>query len=301
LSTSSPSFGSKTGYGREDILRIAGITRQQLHAWERQGFLRPAETFEFADILALKTLKRLRELKIPAVRIKQAINALLGWLEDVRHPLSQLRITAEGKRITVHLSGNRMEAITGQLLLDFDGDEIEKLRTFAAKPVGRTKALDEESERWFQRGLTLEETGAPVAEAIAAYKKAIDANPDAAGALVNLGTISFRAKRLKEAADLYHRALKADPEYPLAHFNLGNLNDELGNAEEARAFYARAIKLNPRYADAYFNLALLHEKHNELIQAIGCWQHYLRLDATSTWAKTARKQLDRLKNTVRHK
>jgi tetratricopeptide (TPR) repeat protein len=282
-------------------LRIAGITRQQLNAWERHGFLRTPGQFQFADILALKTLKRLRELKIPPARIKQAVDALLRFLEDVQHPLSQLRISAEGKRITVHLSGSRMEAITGQLLLDFDGVQIEKLRTLTAKPAKRTGAMDDESERWFQRGLTLEETGAPVAEAIAAYKKAIEANPDAAGALVNLGTIAFRAKRLKEAEDLYNRALKADPNYPLAHFNLGNLNDERGKAEEARGYYERAIKLNPRYADAFFNLALLHEKHNELIQAIGCWQQYLRLDGTSTWAKTARKQLDRLKNTVRHK
>jgi predicted Zn-dependent protease len=300
LSTPSLITGSRADYSRDDILRIAGITRQQLRAWERQGFIRAADSFQFADILALKTLKRLRELKIAPSRIRQAVTALIGWLEDVQHPLSQLRITAEGKRITVHLSGNRMEAISGQLLLDFEGEEV-KLRTFEPKPVGRTKARDEESERWFQKGLTLEETGAPVAEAIAAYKKAIEANPDAAGALVNLGTISFRARRLREAEDLYNRAVKADSEYPLAHFNLGNLHDELGNAEAARVYYQKAIKLNPRYADAYFNLALLHEKHNELLQAIGCWQQYLRLDGTSTWAKTARKQLDRLKSTVRQK
>jgi DNA-binding transcriptional MerR regulator len=97
-------------------VRIAGITRQQLRAWERQGFIRITESFQFADILALKTLKRLREMKIAPARIRQAINALVGWLEDVQHPLSQLRITAEGKRITVHLSGNRMEASTSTLL-----------------------------------------------------------------------------------------------------------------------------------------------------------------------------------------
>lgn len=301
MSKLSPSFDSPAGYSRDDILRIAGITRQQLRAWQKHGFVQGPERFQFADILALKTLKKLRELKIPPSQIRRAIDALLCWLDGVQHPLSQLRITAEGKRITVHLSGNRMEAISGQLLLDFDPAEIEKLRTFVAKPAGRTKALDEESERWFQRGLALEETGAPVTEAISAYRKAIEMNPDAAGALVNLGTISFRAKRLKEAEALYTRAAKADPDYPLAHFNLGNLNDELGNAEAAQGHYERAVKLNPNYADAYFNLALLHEKHNELIQAIGCWQQYLRLDATSAWAKTARKQLDRLKNTVRHK
>lgn len=301
MSPSSPTFGSQTGYTRDDILRIGNITRQQLKAWEKQGFVRTTEPFQFGDILAVKTLKKLRELKIPPARIKKAITALLVWLEDVQHPLSQLKITTEGKRITVRLSGNRMEAISGQLLLDFDGDDVQNLRSITARTTVRTKALEEDAERWFQKGLALEETGAPVIDAVAAYRKAIEANPEAAGALVNLGTISFRAKKLREAETFYNRAVKADPAYPLAHFNLGNLNDELGNAEVARGYYKEAIKLNPQYADAYFNLALLHEKHNELLQAIGCWQAYLRLDATSSWAKTARKQLDRLKSTVRQK
>lgn len=301
MATPGTSFGAKNGYTREDILRIAGVTRQQLRAWEKQGLIRPQDNFQFGDILALKTLKKLRELKIPTSRIKAAISALLGWLDDVQHPLSQLRITAEGKRITVHLSGNKMEAISGQLLLDFDGEELKKLTTFASKPAVRTKAQDDESENWFQKGLALEETGRPIAEAIAAYRKAIEANPNAAGALVNLGTISFRARKLREAEAFYNRAVEADAEYALAHFNLGNLNDELGNVEMARKYYQQAIKLNPQYADAFFNLALLHEKNNEILQAISCWQSYLRLDGTSTWSKTARKQLDRLKKTVRHK
>jgi len=46
---------------------------------------------------------------------------------------------------------------------------------------------EREAEAHFQHGLQLEETGAPAEQAIAAYKKAIAANPYAAGALVNLG------------------------------------------------------------------------------------------------------------------
>jgi tetratricopeptide (TPR) repeat protein len=106
---------------------------------------------------------------------------------------------------------------------------------------------------------------------------------------------------MKAAADYYTRAMQADPGYPLAHFNLGNLNDEQGNIESAYKHYLEAIRLNPRYADAYFNLALLCERNSELLQAIAHWQTYLKLDSTSSWANTARKQLNRLKSTVRSK
>jgi Flp pilus assembly protein TadD len=289
-------------YRREDVCRIAGVTKRQLRTWERQGLVEPAINFGFSDLLAIKTLKKLRELRIAPKQIQAAITSLKTRIDDIDHPLAQLRITAEGRKITVHIAGNRMEPISGQLLFDFDAKEIEKLRSFPAQqrdPGEQKPAANAQlAEHWFQRGLALEETGAPIEEAIAAYRKAIEVNPEASGALVNLGTIAFRKGKLREAAEYYLRAVEADPSYSLAHFNLGNLYDEEGNLPAARERYLEAIRLNPRYADAYFNIALLCERTGDLLQAIGYWQTYLKLDSTSTWAGAARKQLERLKRTV---
>jgi tetratricopeptide (TPR) repeat protein len=296
-----PSAGT---YGRKDVRRIADVSERQLRSWEKQGLVEPQEIFGFSDLLALKTLKKLRELKITSNQIQRAITSLKARLEDIEHPLAQLRITAEGRKITVHVGGHMMEPISGQLLLDFDSKAIQELRSFPVKTdSATTQSEDKErvAEYWFQRGLALEETGAPVEEAVSAYRKAIESNPNASGALVNLGTIAFRMRKLKEAAEYYTRASQADPQYPLAHFNLGNLCDEQGNFEAARKHYLEAIRLSPRYADAHFNLALLCERNNEVLQAIGYWQTYLKLDSTSSWAIAARKQLDRLKRTVRSK
>ena len=300
IDEATPPAGS---YRREDVLRIADVTERQLRSWEKQGLVEPQENFGFSDLLALKTLKKLRELHITPKQIQRAITSFKSRLDDIDHPLAQLRITADGRRITVHVAGNMMEPISGQLLLDFDAKEIEKLRSFpvAAATAAETDAKERLAEHWFQRGLALEETGAPVEDAVAAYRKAIESNPHASGALVNLGTIAFRMRKMKEAADYYARATEADPQYPLAHFNLGNLHDEQGNFEAARKHYLEAIRLSPRYADAYFNLALLCERNNEVLQAIGYWQAYLKLDSTSSWASSARKQLERLKRTVRSK
>ncbi|HEY3827227.1 MAG TPA: tetratricopeptide repeat protein [Bryobacteraceae bacterium] len=295
---------SVAGWGREDVRRIADITERQLRSWEKQSLVEPRQTFGFSDLLALKTLKKLREVKIPPKQIQRAIVALKSRLDDIDYPLAQLRITAEGRKITVHVGGRMMEPVSGQLLLDFDSKEIETLRSFPTRtepaPV-RNDESERVAEYWFQRGLALEETGAPVEEAVTAYRKAIEVNPQASGALVNLGTIAFRMKRMKEAAEYYTRAAQADPHYPLAHFNLGNLSDEQGDFETARTHYQEAIRLSPRYADAYFNLALLCERNNEVLQAIGYWQRYLKLDSSSSWASAARKQLERLKSTVRSK
>src|SRR5580658_11301849 len=117
-------------YRREDVLRIADVTRRQLRSWEKQGLVEAQENFGFSDLLALKTLKKLRELHITPKQIQRAITSLKTRLEDVEHPLAQLRITAEGRKITVHVGGNMMEPISGQLLLDFDARAIEKLKSF---------------------------------------------------------------------------------------------------------------------------------------------------------------------------
>jgi tetratricopeptide (TPR) repeat protein len=275
---------------------MVDVTDRQLRAWENLGLVPVRESFGFSDLIALKTLKKLRALRIAPKQIQLAIRSLKLRLKDVEEPLAQLRLTADGRKITVHIAGSRMEPISGQLLLDFDAKELEKLRSFP--PGGANEKVAEE---WFQRGLTLEETGAPVEDAVAAYRKAVEADPKASGALVNLGTIAFRMRKLKDAASFYARAMEADPEYPLAHFNIANLNDEQGNFAVARKHYLEAIRLNPRYGDAYFNLALLCERNGETLQAIAHWQTYLKLDPSSSWASTARKQLDRLKRMVRSK
>jgi tetratricopeptide (TPR) repeat protein len=294
---------------------MVDVSERQLRAWERQGLVPAGDTFGFSGLLALKTLKRLRELNISPLRIRLAMEALKKRFDDgdIEYPLARFRITAEGRKIAVHLSGGRMDPMSGQLLLDFDAREIEKLKAFplnafppetaarAAKDEAEREAKQYEAEEWFQRGLNLEETGAPVEDAAAAYRKAIELNPHASGALVNLGTIAFRRKKLKDAASLYERAMAADPEYPLAHFNLGNLEEEQGDFEAARKHYLDAIRLNPRYADAYFNLALLCERNGDLLQAVGYWRSYLKLDSTSSWASTARRQMEGLKRTLRSK
>lgn len=273
---------------------MLAVSERQLRSWEKQGLIAGGEVFSFSDILALRTLLKLREKKVPARTIGQAIHSLRSKLSHIERPLSELRITSDGGKISVQLSGQKMEALTGQLLLNFDAAKMGGPMAFPQKRVS-PQASWREAEDCFQRGLTLEETGAPVERAIEAYSKAVELNPDAAGALVNLGTIYFRMGKLAKAEAYYRQAIEADSQYALAHFNLGNLFDEQGNAARAREHYLAALKLNPKYADAYFNLALVCEQEGDNLKAVSYWSSYLKLDAASAWAQTARRQLERLK------
>lgn len=285
----------KEEYSRADVRRKFGLSERQLKGWERQRLIPEAVSYSFSDLIAFQTLLKLRENKIPAREISRALESLrekLGW---IKQPLSELRVVSDGGRIAVHLSGQKMEAISGQILFDFDATELGGIRSF---PVRKPKINARESEAWFQKGLELEETGAPVEDAVDAYQKVLELNPGAAGALVNLGTIYYRLRKFDEAEKYYLAAIEADPLYPLAQFNLGNLYDEQGKLPEAFDYYCRALALNPQYADAHFNLALLCERQGDAMKAVHHWKAYLKLDHSGQWADIARRQLERLRQAV---
>lgn len=287
-------FASKQAYSRAEVRRVLGISERQLKLWESQGLIDRRESFAFTDLLALRSLIKLRKDKVSLARIRQALGAIRERLSGIANPLTELRLYGEGKRVQVEIDGQRMEPVSGQLLLDFDRAEIRRLLSFPASSAARN-AQRQAAAHWFEKGLELEQIGAPVDEIISAYDRAVSLDPESAGALVNLGTIYFNALKWEEAEKYYLKALDADPEYALAHFNLGNLYDEKRDAAKALDHYQAALRLNANYADAHYNLALLQQNLGQGMKAVPHWKAYLRLDPSSNWAAIARRELDRLR------
>jgi len=269
------------------------LSERQLRTWERSRLIPPLESYSFRDLIALRTIRELRAHRIPLRQIGRALDSLKKRLSEVRDPLSELKIFSDGRHIAARVAGQKMEALTGQILFDFDTADLASVQPLPPQPPPPPR--EAESEAWFQKGLLLEETGASAQEAIDAYRQAVQLNPHAAGALVNLGTIHYRLRQLPQAERYYRQALEADPNYPLAHFNLGNLYDEHGDLPKARSCYETALRLNPRYGDAHFNLALLCERRGEALQAVQHWKAYLKIDNASDWADIARRQLEKLR------
>jgi tetratricopeptide (TPR) repeat protein len=298
---------AQQAYSRDEFRRRLGVSKRQLQSWEKQNLLSSGgssgDSFTFSDILALRTLVGLRKSKISPAQIRKAIHALRRHLREVENPLTELKIYSQGKRIEVQFDGQKMEPISGQLLLDFDATEINKLLSFPGQSEGASAAsrawkARREAEHWFEKGLDLEQSGAPVEEVIAAYRKAAEIDPTSAGALVNLGTLYFNAKDWKEAERYYRQAVEVDPDYALAHFNLGNLYDERGDRPAAVTHYMAAIRIHPRYADAHYNIALLYQSLGQPLKAVRHWKSYLSMDPGSAWAAIARRELTRIKETA---
>jgi tetratricopeptide (TPR) repeat protein len=295
-----PAVDSPSNYTREGVCRLLGIRESVLESWEEHGFVARAEKYGFRDLVALKTLRELRAKRVRVERIRLILASLRAKLKGVHDPLSELKIYTDGRRLAVQVDGQRMEPLSGQLLLDFDREEIRRLLQFPGKRAEETieQALvqkQREAAEWFEQGVELERTAAAPERIIEAYRKAIELDADAAGPHVNLGTLYFHLKRWPEAEASYRAAIALRSDYALAWFNLGNVYDELNNQGAAEECYLRVLEIDAGYADAHYNLALIHQSRGDNMQAVRCWRQYLKYDPAGYWAGIARRELSRLR------
>lgn len=139
--------------------------------------------------------------------------------------------------------------------------------------------------------------------AIGAYQRALAYNPVNPRVYVSLGKIYYGEKSLYyEAVNAYKRALDLDPQSVEARMGLGEVYEDKGLYKEAIDAYRRVIELEPNQAEALYNLALVYEKLDPH-EAITQWERYIalasQLPAAKDWVDVARQHLRKLRNQVK--
>lgn len=295
-----PVEAPKRSYDRHEVLRLLNLRENALEQWEEHGFIARLERYEFRDLVSLRTLKELRGKRVRPERIRMVLASLRQKLNGVHDPLQELKIYTDGRRLSVQVDGAKMEAVSGQLLLDFDAVEIKRLLAFPSQRAEETIAAALEEKRrqsriWFDRGIEMEQTGASSERVLAAYLKALECDPEAAEVHVNIGTVYFALHQWTEAEKHYRAALGLRPDYAMAWFNLGNVYDELHAWQQALDCYLHALEIRPDYADAHYNAALLYQGMGDTMKALKHWRLYLKLDPTGYWAGIARREVQKLR------
>ena len=286
-------------FTRKEVCRLLKVEPRQLRSWERQRLIPELAQYKFRDLLKLKRLVRLREEKANPRLLKRALDSLEGYIKDSPELSEDVQVYTDGRRVRIKIGRQKLEATSGQLLFDFEEEEISKLLQLPGTRQNATQVAAKlrnklEADRWFEHALELEQQGAQYELIIAAYEKAAELDPQSAGAEVNLGTVFFNGHAWADAEEHYRKALAIDPDYALAHFNLGNLYDEQGDQTAALEHYREALRIHPNYADVHYNMALLHQSRRDVMGALRHWRAYLKLDPTSTWAQIARRELSKL-------
>ncbi|MGC2645074.1 MAG: tetratricopeptide repeat protein [Candidatus Sulfotelmatobacter sp.] len=280
-------------YSRADLLRILHLTPRQLANWERAGLIAASTAYTFADLLKIKKVRDLCAMKVRPAVIRESLEAMQKQASGMGNPLVEAGASSTGKhRIAFRHQGRLLEPIAGQFLMDFSTHE--KIVTTTPIPAPESTPREDDAAVWFARGIALEEDPATQTEALAAYQKALEFQPNHAAAHINLGTLYYNRQDFALAEKHYRAALKSDPRYALAYFDLGNVLDETGRVQEGIQTYKMAVQLAPTYADAHYNLALAYEKIREPRKALKHWQAYIKLDTTGPWSVHARNQIQRI-------
>jgi tetratricopeptide (TPR) repeat protein len=177
----------------------------------------------------------------------------------------------------------------GQLVLEFGptrADSPVALRTPASNALRRESAA-----KWFEQGCKLDSNRDTYAEAIEAYLRAIECDPDCADAHCNLGSVYFNQDRLASARACFERVLAIDPQHVEANLNLATLLEDEGRFQMALRHYKVALDAEPMFADAHVSLALVYEKIGLRRKARAHWRRYLQLEPSGTWVEIARQRL----------
>ncbi|MFZ1006014.1 MAG: tetratricopeptide repeat protein [Candidatus Sulfotelmatobacter sp.] len=280
-------------YSRADLLRILRLAPRQLANWERAGLIAASTSYSFADLLKIKKVRDLCAMRVRPAVIRQSLEAMQKQAAGMQNPLLEAGASSTNKhRVAFRHEGKLFEPIAGQFVMDFATRE----KVVTSTPIPETEGTPREDDAavWFARGIALEEDPAAQSEALAAYQKVLEFQPDHAAAHINLGTLYYNRQDFASAERHYRAALQSDPRYALAYFDLGNVLDETGRVQEGIQTYKMAIQLAPTYADAHYNLALAYEKTREPRKALKHWQAYIKLDTTGPWSVHARNQIRRI-------
>lgn len=279
-------------YSQADLLRILRLTARQLAGWERAGLVAAAESYSFFDLLQIKKVRDLCARKVRPAVIRQSLDAMQKQAAGMENPLLEASAFTTGHRVAFRHHGRVLEPIAGQFMFDFSPHDKVVTSTPVAAPEPEPAPGD--VAELFARGIALEEDPGQQAQAITAYQRVLELDPDHAAAHINLGTLHYNRQEFALAEKHYRRAIAVDPRYALAYFDLGNVLDETGRVSEAIQTYHTALQLAPTYADAHYNLALAYEKTKEPRKALKHWRAYVKLDTTGPWTVHAKNQIQRI-------
>ncbi len=124
----------------------------------------------------------------------------------------------------------------------------------ALKPGDRAKAIT-----YYNEGVKYPASQATAA--VAAYTKAIAADPTFAKSYYNLAMIYAGAGEVEKAFENYEMALAANPNFANVHCNYGVLLQQQGYIDDAIKQYRIFLQLDPNSSSAYGIRRWLEQSH----------------------------------------
>jgi Tfp pilus assembly protein PilF len=151
--------------------------------------------------------------------------------------------------------------------------EVEEARGWLRKAVEADPA---DPEAWFNLAIVENEVADNDA-AEAAARRAVELAPRKASYHYVYGEILRINKKGEEAIAAYRKAMDASPPHPKAGAKLALVMYESGDYAEAKAFLVEQIERDPENPYQYYNLGWVHSALKEYGPGIAAFERYLEL------------------------
>ena len=172
-----------------------------------------------------------------------------------------------------------------------------------------TSWSQEKAEEWFLKGNTLSSQNR-FEDAVEAYKKSIEKNPNATVAYFNLGLAHKNLNQLEEASIAFKKTIQLEPANLDARYSLGNIYNHLNRWEDAIAQLNIVVHRRRDDAEAHGNLGWAYFNFKKgppfkylviinLTKAVGLFESKNQLraaDATRKVLEEARNKFDLQEN-----
>ena len=131
---------------------------------------------------------------------------------------------------------------------------------------------------WFEKGYKLDESGNN-ADAVKAYSKAIELNPQRANAYLNRGISYDKLGNYQQAIKDYNKVIELNPQLADVYYHIrGFAYGELGNYQQAIKDYSKAIELYPQHVTAYISRGSAYGELGNYQQAIKDYSKAIELN-----------------------
>ncbi len=229
---------------REDFFALLGVTGQSSKAEIAKAY------FELAKILHPDRISKrgLKDLDAEAKRVFGAVTEAQSVLMDPKRRDDYQRKHPMAGASTEEIQA-RVSTQSTQELLRRNADELGISSKEAAKV-------------FFHKGVSLVKKGA-YGEAEGMLQKALDADPDNARYLLQMGWAVFQnttrpdGKRLSMAREHLEKAVTSDPDNPEAHYYMALLWKQSNDNDKCRGHLQKALEKRPNFIEARRELRLL--------------------------------------------
>ncbi len=158
------------------------------------------------------------------------------------------------------------------------GVALQRVQNFEEAEAVLRRALShrEDATGWFNLGNLLREMHKE--EAVTAFRRALQLNPDHVFALNNLGSLLHAKGLLEEAANVFAQVTLRKPDFLDAHLNLAHCLRESGKSREAVGVYRRVLALDPNHVAAHSFLGMELFALGQITGAISSYRKAIALE-----------------------